>query len=106
MHDQDRRIARRERINEIYRSIWNPVPGPGEGFPFVPADHIHQMRAWLKRGGDPHRCPVVVLMAREGLQSAAWEYERLLREEVEDSPDHSRKVVEPGPEFSPSQTGE
>jgi hypothetical protein len=51
-NDDAARIARRERINEIYRAVWNPLPQPGGGLPFTPDEHIRIARITLPRAWD------------------------------------------------------
>jgi hypothetical protein len=85
--DNDRRIARRERITELYRSVWNPV-NPGGPLPLTPDDHIFHMCGWLELGHRPETLPAVVemraLFVRIGEPGdVSAEYASLLREEVE-----------------------
>jgi hypothetical protein len=77
------RIARRERINEIYRAFWDPVPKPGAGLPLVPDDHIRSMRIWLERGFALRQFPAAEPII-EANAELAYEYVLLLIEEALD----------------------
>lgn len=84
--EDDPRIARRERIAELYRRFWTPVPRPGEGLPLTPQDHVFQMRGWLDLGQPAETLPAVVLMS-EVDELAAREYATLLAEEANEQPE-------------------
>jgi hypothetical protein len=80
--DADHRIARRERINEIYRRAWDPTPTPA-GLPLTPDDHINTMRWCLTDGLSLRDCPAVQdLIAADPV--AGYEYALLLVEEALD----------------------
>ena len=49
------RIARQERINEIYRSVWNPSAQAGEELPLTPEDHIKIVSFLVQPIGQPWR---------------------------------------------------
>jgi len=78
----EERIARLERVSEIYRQVWNPVPGPREGLPLTPED---QWRSGSRTAGhrNPSRCArwSSIISGLTGLQStsACWSTRRTKR---------------------------
>ena len=77
----EEQLARRERINEIYRAVWNPILQPGGGLPLTPDDHIHFARFGIKLGAPEFldRLHAAVAKIRPDL---ADEWVRLLAEEA------------------------
>jgi len=76
------RTARRERINEIYRSVWRPTAREGEGLPLVPDDHIVHMRDWLELGNPPETLFVFADVHAANGVTVASEYVNALASEA------------------------
>ncbi len=76
------RLARRERIREIYSSGWHSLAREGEGLPLVPDDHIMYMGDWLQEGNPPEAFPLIAeVRGRLGVVVAAG-YSSLLAAEA------------------------
>jgi hypothetical protein len=75
---------RRKRINQIYRSVWEPVPAPGGGggSPLSPDDHIRSARLFQRRGVALEDMPLFQTVEVVRGEDVAREYVRLLAEEA------------------------
>jgi hypothetical protein len=78
----DKRIARRERINDIFASVWDPVPDPVLRRPLTPDDHLRTLSFSLSGGTATEDNFIVQEVAKKRGVEVANEYVRLLREEA------------------------
>lgn len=75
MTDSDDALARRERLDEIYRFLWSE----GDGEPLGPDDHIRATKTMIRLGADPAENPIFAKVEDAAL---AAEYAALLIEEA------------------------